>query len=74
MDVTKAEITLNGEAIFGLYSDDKMLVKDDDECLTTARERLTEAIECLSDYCEIAPRYRVKGLVDCVFLPRNGSH
>lgn len=52
MDVTKVEISVNDEIIFGLYPDEHILVKDDIDCLATARERLTAALECLGGYCE----------------------
>jgi hypothetical protein len=51
MDTAKLEITTDGEeVIFGLYPDGNMLVKNDPDCLTTARERLATGLECLSTY------------------------
>jgi hypothetical protein len=52
MDVTKVEITVNDEIIFGLYPDENILVKDDIACLATARERLTAALQFLGVYSE----------------------
>lgn len=55
MDVTEVEIKVNGEIIFGLYSDNNMLVKDDPDCLAIARALLAEGNETLSAFCE-SPR------------------
>ena len=55
MNATQLEITATGEVIFGDYPDGNILVKNDPECLATAREQLTNSIECLDAFVESPP-------------------
>jgi hypothetical protein len=55
MDFKKLEITADEEVIFGVYSDDNVLVKDDPDCLAIAREQLTASLGCLSAYGKPLP-------------------
>jgi hypothetical protein len=49
------EVTIGQERVFGLYSNNNILVKDELMLLETARERLGEALSSLKNYTE-SPR------------------
>jgi hypothetical protein len=43
------EITLDGEKIFGLYSDGNMLISSDPDLRSVAREQLTASLTALQE-------------------------